>query len=307
MIARQPYKTQIYHLCFLLTMCLCSGSSSTFAQLPVTDLYLFQLTHDSSDQWHAHSPKFLSDFNIGGYTNQPEFINDDLLYVSVRKPQMQQNDIFSLNLLNGQIEEITATEVSEFSPSLTPDGQSFSCVRQVHGGDVDQQLFIYPLDRLLNGKSAFAEINNIGYHCWLGDDEVGLYLVTDPPRLALANTNTGTHKVYASKIGRCLRKTPGGKLAYVHKYTEDYWYLKTLDPQSADTEILTSTLEGCEDFTISSDGIYFMGMGSVLFMLDPNTGKEWREVTDLSMFGVQKITRLAINSRLQLAVVSLHE
>ena len=280
---------------------------SVDAQVPVTDLYLFQLTQDDTSQWHAHSPKYLRGFNVGGYTNQPEFMTDDMLYVSVKKPQMQQNDIYSLDIRSGHLEEITSTEESEFSPTKMPDGISFSCVRQVHGEEVDQQLYVYPIDRSLNGESAFSDIRNIGYHCWLEDEMVGLFLVNAPSRLALANAKTGTHKILASKIGRCLRKTPDGQLAYVHKYTDEFWYLKTLEPGSTDTDILTKTLPECEDFAISSEGYYFMGKGSVLYSLNPAKGEEWFPVADLGIFGVRKITRLAINSRNQLAVVSLHE
>ncbi len=307
MIACLRSKTTKSHLHNMAVMLLCVISYSTVAQVPVTDLYLFQLTQDDTSQWHAHSPKHLSGFNPDGYTNQPEFMTDDVQYISVRKPQMQQNDIYSLDIRGERIEEITSTEESEFSPTKMPDGKSFSCVRQVHGDDMDQQLFMYPLDRSLNGETVFPDIKNVGYHCWLDDDAVGLFLVNDPSQLAMANAKSGTHKVLASKIGRCLRKTPDGNLAYVHKYTDEFWYLKTLDPKKNDTEILTKTLPECEDFTISSGGHYFMGKGSVLYSFNPAADKDWHPVADLGIFGVRKITRLAINSRNQLAVVSLHE
>jgi outer membrane protein assembly factor BamB len=279
------------------------------AQVPVTDLYLFQLTMDAEKIWHAHSPTYLSGFNDKGYTNQPEFITDDVLYVSVRSPHMEQNDIFSLNTKSGKIEQVTSTDESEFSPLKMPDGRSFSCVRQVHGDDMDQQLFSYPIDRSLNGSTLFSDIKNIGYHCWLNDNELALFLVNDPSRLATANVDAGTHKVLASKIGRSLHMTPDGKLAYVHKYTDEFWYLKTMDPKSGDTEIVTQTLPECEDFVISSDGYYFMGQGSELFVLDPRSGegKAWQKVADLGIFGVEKITRLAMNARGDIAVVSVHE
>jgi hypothetical protein len=291
----------------ILMLFLFTTAYSAYAQVPVTDLYLFQLTEDNSGQWHAHSPKYLSGFNAGGYTNQPEFMTDDVLYVSVRKPQMKQNDIFSLDIRAGRIEKITSTDASEFSPTKMPDGLSFSCVRQVHGDEVDQQLFAYPLDRHHNGKSVFKDIKNVGYYSWLGNDMLGLFLVSDPSRLALANAKSGAHKVIASKIGRCLRRTQDAKLAYVHKYTEEFWYLKTMDPEFEDTAILARTLPLGEDFAINSDGHFFMGKGSILYTLNPEKGEDWHEVTDLGLFGLRKITRLAINSRGQLAVVSVHE
>lgn len=305
MIACLKSKTTWYTLRVASTILLFATAYNSNAQVPVTDLYLFQLTEDDTSRWHAHSPKYLSGFNEEGYTNQPAFMTDDVLYVSVKKPEMQQNDIFSLDLSSGHIDEVTSTEVSEFSPTKMPDGVSFSCVRQVHGEEVDQQLYQYPFDRSLNGKSAFADIKNVGYHCWLGDDDVAMFLVHDPAQLALANMASGAHKVLASKIGRCLRKTPDGRLAYVHKYTDEFWYLKVMNPQNGDTEILTQTLPECEDFVIGPEGNYFMGKGSILYYLDTKGEKEWRPVADLAIFGIKKITRLAINSRLQLAVVSV--
>lgn len=306
MIARLRNRKTYLQLCFT-SIILLSVIASTFAQVPVTDLYLFQLTQDNSGKWQAHSPKFLSGFNEGGYTNQPEFITDDELYVSVQTAEMQQNDIFSLNILTGQFEPVTATEASEFSPSKAPHSDAFSCVRQVIGEGVDQQLFTYPLDRSRNGKSEFREIKNIGYYCWLDEKLAGMFLVDEPSHLALADTETGEHKIIASNIGRSLRRTTEGKLAYVHKYSDEFWYLKTLDPNTLETEILTKTLQNSEDFVISQGGHYFMGKESVLYVFDPSQSEDWIPVADLGIFGVQKITRLAINSRMELAVVSLHE
>ena len=61
---------------------------------------------------------------------------------------------------------------------------------------------------------------------------------------------------------------------------------------------------GTEDFTVSSKGVYFCGSGSVLLVLDPSKSDEWRPVADLSIFGLEKITRLDVNKRGEIAIVS---
>ena len=282
-------------------------AQSLQAQVPQTDLFLFQLVRDDTSKWHVHSPQYLSAFNADGYTNQPEFISDDILYMSVRKRDAQQNDIYTLDLDAHSVMQVTETAESEFSPLLRPDGETFSCVRQVHGDSVDQQLFIYPLDRSDNGYGAFTALKTIGYHCWLTEERVALFLVGDPIRLAIANPRADSYQIYASNIGRSLRKTADGHLAYIHKYSDDYWYLKTLDPDSRRSEIVGESLKGQEDFVIGPEGEYFMGSGGVLYVLDPARNNTWTPVFDLGLFGVQKITRLALNDRLQLAVVSVRD
>ncbi|MDX1408872.1 MAG: hypothetical protein R3330_12080, partial [Saprospiraceae bacterium] len=199
------------------------------AQVPVTDLYLFQLVQDDTSRWHVHSPQFLSGFNLQGYTNQPEFMSDTVLYVSVRKSAAEQNDIYALDLDQLTVSQVISSPESEFSPLRRPDGETFSCIRQVHGDTMDQQVFIYPLDRSYNGYPAMSNLKTVGYHCWLNNDALALFLVGDPVQLSLANVKERTHRIYATDIGRCLRRTANGELAYVHKYSTSFWYLKVLD------------------------------------------------------------------------------
>ena len=120
----------------------------------------------------------------------------------------------------------------------------------------------------------------------------------------LLQSYSAGNTIIASKIGRALRTTSDGKLAYVHKYNDDFWYLKHLEGASEESEIVARMPEGVEDFTVNDDGIYFCGSGSVLMMLDPAKSDQWRPIADLGIFGVMRITRLAVNSRGQIAVVS---
>lgn len=287
----------------LLIVLICTGSA--IAQVPQTDLYLFQLTKDDTLRWHIHSPALLSNWNSGGYTNQPEWIDDHTLLVSVLRNGDTQNDIYLLDLRDHLRRRMTQSEESEFSPLLTPDKHHFSVVRQVDGEQIDQQVFQFPLDLSSPGEPVLPQIQNVGYHCWLDADDLALFLVDDPVKLAFASVSDGTPRIYSSAIGRSLRKTASGDLAYVHKYSETFWFLKTIDPESRKSEILIETLYGKEDFTIGPSGDFFMASGSILYVFDPDgTDKKWVSVYDLSVFGLSNITRMAINEKNQIAIVN---
>ena len=277
-----------------------------YAQVPSTELYLFQLIK-SDTVWHIHSPQMLSGFNPGGYTNQPAFINDDLLYVSVRKKGDEQNDIYGLHLDSKQIERITQTPESEYSPTLTSDGKYFSCIRQNDTDTVDQRLFKYPIDRTSNGKDVLENQYQIGYHAWLNNSELALFQVTTPPTLAWANIQSREVKRVLSNVGRCLKCNNKKELVYVHKYIPEVWYVKTLSSPDASSDILIETPKGCEDFAISTDGTIFMSKGSILYSFRPGFGENWKIVADLSIYGLEEISRLAINSRDEIAVVDVRQ
>ncbi len=137
---------------------------SLSAQVPNTELYLFDLTVDDTSGYHVHSPRYLSGFNAGGYTNQPAFMDDNTLYVSVYSDSSGQNDIYALNLTGNTVEQVTTTDESEFSPTPHPDGVHFTCIRQVIGGETNQQLYQYPLDRSDEGSSVWPGILTVGYY-----------------------------------------------------------------------------------------------------------------------------------------------
>jgi hypothetical protein len=282
---------------------LCFASTGT-AQIPESNLYVFQLTMDDTARWHIHSPQFVSSWNPNGYTNQPEWIDDSNLLVSARRTGTDQNDIYHLNLATHLLKRCTDTPEHEFSPLLTPDKRTFSVVRQVSATPIDQQVYRFPLDLSGAGRPVFPGILNVGYHCWLTQDALALFLVDDPPKLAFIGTADTSPRIYSSLIGRCLKRTGTGELAYVHKYSDTFWYLKNLDIETKRSEILIETLPGQEDFAISPSGLYFMGSGTTLYVFDPERKHvRWVPVFDLSLFGLQHITRLAISADHKIAIV----
>lgn len=270
------------------------------------DILLFSLQKSADSTWRTDAPKFLTAFNRGGYNNQPNFFGNNELWLTVQfLKDTTQTEIVALDLLAKSQTRVTATPTTaEYSPTPMPGGKRFSAVRVEADGN--QRLWSFPLDRSDNGRVEFPKIYNVGYHCWLRDTLVALFIVGEdgqPHTLQIVGTKAQKPQRIASNIGRCLIKKPDGKLLFVQKATEQTWFLKAWNPGANLQEILVTMPAGTEDFTLLSDGTLICGKGPKLFQFKAPRDAEWKEIADLSKYGVKKITRLAASKDGKLAVV----
>ena len=272
--------------------------SKTFSQsLPNTNIFCFDMDK-FGEQYEFKNPKFLTGFNPTGYNNQPNWMNNNELYISVMTPRDTfQTDIYSLSFLNNVITRITSTTESEYSPTLTPDRKHFSCVRVDVGRQPAQRLWIYPLDRTDAGRDILPLHQSVGYHSWLTDKKVALFTLDGGNNfLKIVNVEDQSSIQLMSGIGRSFGKLPDGRLAFIQKASAQTWYIKSLDPISYSSDIVIQTLPGSEDFVILPDGTIFMGNGSKLYTYKfGDVQKEWREVMDFAKYGIGNIKRMAIN------------
>lgn len=280
---------------------------SILAQNPgKSDILLFNLSKTADSIWRPDAPRFLTAFNRGGYNNQPAFFGNNELWITVQfKDDTTQTDILALDLLLKSQTRVTATpSTAEYSPTLMPGGKRFSAVRVEADGN--QRLWSFPIDRSDNGRVELPKIYNVGYHCWLRDTLVALFIVGDngqPHTLQVAGLKGQKLQRIASNIGRCLLKKPDGKLLFVQKATEQTWFLKTWEPKSNTQEIVLKMPAGSEDFVLLPDGTFLCGLNAKLFQYKAPRDNEWKEIADLSKYGVKKITRLAASKDGKLAVV----
>ena len=277
-------------------------SSFLSAQLPNTDLYLFDLSQDALNNYHVHSPKYLNDFNEKGYNNQASFVNDEELFITSSKPNGSNTDIYILNIRNNTLKRVTATKESEYSATLMPNYTNFSCIRV--NDNNEQHLWAYPLNRADAGKAIIKDLTNVGYHVWLSASKLALFLVNDPVQLAIVDLPDESPRVVHDNIGRTLIKNNAGNLLYVHKYDDTYWYIKEYNPNTNKTEIVIQTLARSEDFTYTTDGTILMGNKSKLFSFKPGKDENWRELMDLNVFGINRITRMAVNKDNKLIITN---
>ncbi len=285
----------------ILVFCLCLLPVFVLGQLPATNVYVFDMkVFNTSDTYSFTNPRLLTGDNFEGYNNQPQFINGEL-YITSQRDSLQ-TDIYKFNLKKRVQTRITGTIESEYSPTAMPDNKHISVVRVSADGNDTQQLWKLPAT---GGKASLLvdSITAIGYHEWLNERIVALFIVGEPHQLILANTKTGDFRKVRSEIGRCLQKTPEGNLSFVHKNEEEGWYIKVVNPANFTIRPVIATLPGSEDFVWTPEGTIYMANGSKLYRYKSGLDDDWYEVADFSSYGIKKITRMAIENN-QIAIVA---
>ncbi len=271
------------------------------AQLPNTDLYMLTLLNNG-EKITMTEPVYISGFHPDGYNNQPYFVNPRELYITTNMYDEQFTDFVRLDLQNEEYYRVTATDsISEFSPTPKAPDAYFSAVRIEKDGK-SQSLWLYPENHQSYGKRVLTDLNNIGYHCWLSEEEVALFLVDDPMQLAIGNITDNSSKVVLENIGRCFRQNSDGDLIFIHKTSPETGYIKSYDVESNKATIIANALDGSEDFELLNDGTFIMAKDSKLYALHPLKNKSWVQVADLAEFDIMNITRLAV-SRNRLVIV----
>ncbi|MFK7774588.1 MAG: hypothetical protein AB8F94_20785 [Saprospiraceae bacterium] len=288
----------------LLTCVYCWNIAS--AQLPNTNIFLFQMEQQSDSSFLFTNPQFLTGFNSSGYNNQPSFISNDEIYFSMGSASEEsQTDIISLNLRTQVKTQVTQSEDREYSPTALLEPYYFSCVRQEADGKNTQRLWFFPTDRSSKGKPLLPVQTNVGYHCWLKNEMVALFIVGDPHKLAIANTLDKSVVTLTSNIGRCLQRMPNGNLAFIHKGTETNWTIKELDLNTMRSKTIVATVSQSEDFVILPDNTYLMAKGSKLFKYKKGWDTNWLEVADFGKHNLNNITRMAISKNGKIALVDV--
>lgn len=274
--------------------------NSAHGQLPKTDLYLTNIL-GIGDDISVRGLSYLSNMNPDGYNNQPAFSSPNHLYLTTDMYDRNFTDVIKLDLKNDVYTRVTKTDsISEYS--LTPNSleRHMTCIRVEKDGK-SQTLRAYPSDHQDNGYRILKKMDNIGYHLWLSDTEVVLFLVTSPFTLVVSDIENETVREIATDIGRCFKQDKDGNVIFVHKIRSDLWYLKNYDPSENRTTTITKTLPDSEDFALLPDGSILMAHGSALYVY--SAGGEWKEIADFYDFGLFNIKRLAV-SRNQLIMVN---
>lgn len=273
------------------------------AQLPNTHVFSLDLLYNEQ-KVIVKEPKLLTAFNESGYNNQPHFISDNTLLITSNYKCLGLTDILQLDINKKEVERMTYTEESEYSPTVMPDGISFSVVRQEldDSQQVPQLLWTYPLDKSNFGRSAIEDIDNVGYHCWMSSSRVALFLVAEPSELVLYDTKLKTNTFIASNVGRCLKTNRSGLLYYTQKIG-DVVMIKSYDMYLGQSKEVATSLDGNQDFDILPNGYIISSKGGKLFAMHPSTDVSWIEIIDLEPAGINKISRITHSAK-RLAIVA---
>lgn len=256
---------------------------------PTTDIYLLDLKKDGMDY------EFSNPVNISqneGYDNQPYFLpsGEGVLYSSERNGQ---TDIALYHIGLDSTEWITDTPGSEYSPTVTPDGNYISTI--ILEEDGTQLLWKYPIaggEPMLVAKDLV-----IGYHTWFDNETLYSFVLGDPPTLHEVGVSDKeqTDSVIVQNPGRSLHSIPNtDKISFINFSDTTRPMIQSYQPLSKQTDNIIPPVENSRDMTWTPSGTILMGRGSMLFAYNPSAGTGWYEVADLSKFGLNGITRIDI-------------
>jgi hypothetical protein len=267
-----------------------SPSPTPAATPPSSDIFIVEIASQSGKMKLGQPVKIT---NWVGYNNQPSFTADgqSILYTSIRD---KQADIYHYDIHSGATTQVTKTPESEYSPTLMPGGQAISVVRVEADGT--QRLWMFPL---AGGKPALIleQIKPVGYHLWIGDHTLALFILGRPNTLQLVDTRTEKAETIAENPGRILRRVPHqNKLSFVHKISDQEWIIKAYDLASRKTAELVKTLPGVEDYAWTPVGDLLMAKDAKLFVRKKSDWA-WQEIADFTKAGLKTITRIAVSPK----------
>jgi hypothetical protein len=274
-------------IAFAFQLCSLVGLAQTGSEILLFDLSI------KNDKLVLSNPKNIT--NHVGYDNQPSFHADQpLIFYSSFNPD-GRSDIKSYDYEKGETRSLTQTTEREYSPTLTPDKQFVSCIIQRDDGA--QNLGKYPV----GGGQPTVLIDNliVGYHAWVDQDRLLLFVLGEPQTLHLYNVKTKEDKVLAEKIGRSLHSIPGqSAMSFVHKISDSEWIIKRWDAATSEITTIAKTLPGREDLCWTPQGRIIMSDGTRIYSIDPLNEKEWSEVSIKSGSELLTgVTRLSLNSK----------
>ena len=272
---------------------------------PPTEVYLASLRVEK-DTVTLTAPINIS--NNPGYDNQPSFTPDGagVLFTSVRgerKPDPANSasigsDIYRYDIAAKQVVQVTSTPESEYSPTVTPDGQHISVIQVEPDGT--QRLWQFTID----GKSpglVLKDVKPVGYHAWADANTLGLFVLGEPATFQVADVRTGKADVVAKNIGRSIQRIPNGGISYVKRDSTEGTTTMTVmewSPDSRTSAALVTLPSGATqaDLAWTPDGLLLMATSGKLY--------GWRRgqsamavVADLDATGLKGVSRMSVSPR----------
>lgn len=191
-----------------------TAADSIASAAPGTDVYLVPLRRSEAGQLQVGTPTNVT--QRPGYDNQPAFVQEGgaLLFSSVRG---DQTDVYRYDVAADSVSQVTLTTQSEYSPTPRPNDM-MTVVRVETDGR--QRLWEYTMDGAPEAL-VLPALDSVGYHAWVDEEHVALFVLGDPPTLQYATVATGNRDTMATRIGRSLQRIPGERAVSFVKVAED--------------------------------------------------------------------------------------
>jgi hypothetical protein len=268
------------------------------AQLPETDVWLFKLAK-KENKLVCTNP--LNITHRAGYDNQPTFSPDgkSILYVCI--DSTNQADVYRYTISKKTSVNLTRSEVSEYSPTVTDNGLSFTCV--VVEKDSAQRIWKFTAGGTFS-KMAHEGTDSVGYHTWLSNDTLLYYKLTEPHSLRALDLNTGKDVWICDHPTRAFKKYGNTqKFIYGIKDSSSVQF-RIYDPRLRESFLYTTYPSTNEDFIWHNELGLIKSEGPELKRYNEQS-KSWEVLFSFGELGIKKITRFVFDSKTkQLALVS---
>lgn len=271
---------------------------------PATEVFLAPLKIDGGGLT-VGKPENIS--NSRGYDNQPFFSPDGttLFFTSARgevasKCGSPQTDVYRFHLATRQVSRVTETTDCEYSPTVTPDGRHLSVIQVEPDGT--QRLWKFTIDGR-NPTVVLPDVKPVGYHAWLDEHTVVLFVLGQPATLQVADVKTGKAEVVTGNIGQSIQRMPQGGASFVQQSGDPGARLLTITQVSIQngkpvTKPLTPAVPGATQAHVAwtPDGTLLMSHNDTLHAWRAGQ-TTWRAVADLTSLGLRNVTRLAVSPK----------
>jgi hypothetical protein len=256
---------------------------------PGTDIYLAPISLDRGSVT-VGSPVNIT--SRPGYDNQPFFSFDGSYLLYTAADTSGATDIYRYDIRSTETSRVTDTPESEYSPTIIRGTGDFSTVRVESGGA--QRLWRFDLDGG-NPRLVLTAVDSVGYHTWLDENTLGLFVLGEPHTLRIADVASDTDRIVATDIGRCIATVPGEReITFVQIAGGDPSWITKLDQDTGKTVRLAETLPGRQDYAWTPTGDLLMADGEALFVWMEDKG--WTAAGADAPLALTNITRLAVSA-----------
>jgi hypothetical protein len=228
-----------------------------------------------------------------GYDNQPSFTpaGDAVLYTAIGADG--QADTWKFTLPDGKPVRLTHAPIGVYSPTVMPDGRSFSVIRVE--ADSTQRLWRFPLDGQGAPSLVLEKIKPVGYHAWVGDHTLVIFVLGNPSTLQVADERTQTSEIVARNVGRALVRVPGrDAVTFLQQVRDSASWITDLDVRTNTTRRLMQPPPGADYHVWAPNGALLAASGSRVYVW---TDGRWDVAADFGPWGVKNLSRLAVSPR----------
>ncbi|MFN8116533.1 MAG: hypothetical protein U0W65_10495 [Bacteroidia bacterium] len=282
---------KIFFVCLLFSLTLS-------AQLPETDIWLFKI-EKKEGKYNYSNP--LNITHRIGYDNQPTFSSDgkSILYVCI--DSTKQADIYQYTISKKTSVNLTKSQISEYSPTIIPDGSGFSSV--VVEKDSSQRVWLFNLDGTFK-RIVHEGTDSIGYHTWLNSDTLMYYKLTEPHSLRVLDLKSNKDVWICDHPTRAFKQIgQSSRFMYGIKYSTSTQF-RIYNSALKESVVYASYPSINEDFIWHPELGLIKSEGSDLLKYNEQS-KTWDVLFSFSNLGIKKITRFVFDSKnKQLAIVS---